>query len=507
MADDQKIVLKDVEETFPYIGQFGRFQIRLLVILTLMKIPQSAFILMMYFVAMNPSWKCAENSVECSWNHTFSSDDQLRCNMSREAWQYTESKTFSLVTEFDLVCGKEWIIYLCSSVYFLGWAIGSLVFGNIGDLFGRRKALFPSFIAMLVVGGLSVLSPTPLVFAASRFLIGFFNAGMIMSLYVLATEFVSSKHRPVPTLIFSFLFPIGSILLACAAYLIKDWKVLLLIFSLPFLPLMLCWRLVPESIRWLHSRGRLSKVEKLISKIAESNGRKLSKPLTLVEKDISFHEGKANLVELFRKRPIRNLSLILGLSWFALNLVYYGASLAASDLGVGDPYVNFILSLVIEMPSIVISYVGCYRYGRKKTVSYTTILGAIFCLAVAFLPNVGNLSKARLVCGISGKFFLTVPYWSILIWTVELYPTYIRSTGLGYSCVVGRIGGVAAPWVAKALLPFHYAAPFLAMGIIGLMSGITMLWLPETKDLTETDLNNKLIYNGQKKDLMLLDKK
>ena len=114
---------------------------RLQMVLALITIPQSYQTLVMYFVALNPSW--AYTSVTHNIilpNKTFASTNKTRCSLERELWQYTTPKHYSMVTTYDLACGREWMIYLCTSLYFVGWGIGSLLFGWVSDKYGRKLA-------------------------------------------------------------------------------------------------------------------------------------------------------------------------------------------------------------------------------------------------------------------------------------------------------------------------------------------------------------------------------
>ena len=48
-------------------------------------------------------------------------------------------------------------------------------------------------------------------------------------------------------------------------------------------------------------------------------------------------------------------------------------------------------------------------------------------------------------CGVAGCFDIIYNY------TVEMYPTVVRTTGLGICSMVGRFGGIAAPMVREVL--------------------------------------------------------
>ena len=135
-------------------------------IFCIMLLPSTFQVLIMYFAALKPDWRCVDNSTVCTLNGTFSSSNEYRCNIPRSEWEFTQPKEYSIVTEFDIYCDKEWVIQLSTSILFFGWAVGSMVLGWIADNYGRKTVLFPSLFVCLAVGLLSSFcllytSPSP----------------------------------------------------------------------------------------------------------------------------------------------------------------------------------------------------------------------------------------------------------------------------------------------------------------------------------------------------------
>ena len=113
-----------VDQLLPLIGELGRFQITLCLILSVMVYLTAFPNTIMYFTSGSPPWRCAANSSVCTENGTFNVSDVRRCSMSRSEWEFTMPDTFSIVTKFDLCCGKEWWIYLAGSAVFAGSGFG-----------------------------------------------------------------------------------------------------------------------------------------------------------------------------------------------------------------------------------------------------------------------------------------------------------------------------------------------------------------------------------------------
>lgn len=80
-----------------------------------------------------------------------------------------------------------------------------------------------------------------------------------------------------------------------------------------------------------------------------------------------------------------------------------------------------------------------------------------------------------------GKFSISGSFCVIFIYAAELYPTEVRSIGVSFGSMVGRIGGIAAPFIIllQEINGLSFL-PFLIFGVCGVASGIWTLWLPET---------------------------
>jgi OCT family organic cation transporter-like MFS transporter 4/5 len=51
-----------------------------------------------------------------------------------------------------------------------------------------------------------------------------------------------------------------------------------------------------------------------------------------------------------------------------------------------------------------------------------------------------------------GKFGVTCAFAIIYVYAAELYPTVLRSTGMGMSSVMARVGSILAPVVGRELV-------------------------------------------------------
>ena len=98
--------------------------------------------------------------------------------------------------------------------------------------------------------------------------------GTTTQAFILMSELVGSKRRPLAGLIIYVTTPIGWCVLALKAYYVRNWKVLSMVCTLPYLVFVFgFYGYVPESVRWLQCRGEEEKIKNIIGETNDSFGR------------------------------------------------------------------------------------------------------------------------------------------------------------------------------------------------------------------------------------------
>ncbi|XP_066919741.1 solute carrier family 22 member 13-like [Clytia hemisphaerica] len=257
-------------------------------------------------------------------------------------------------------------------------------------------------------------------------------------------------------------------------------------------------RFVPESIRWYHSKGRIDDALSVLRNVSKWNKRTFLEKKTLEPfyKNNKIEEG--TYLDLFTKKHCLK-TLILFFTWFTGDCVYYGISLAFSDLS-GHRHRDFVL---ISLPEIFANLLAIYavgRIGRKKT----TIIG--FAVTAIGLMTLGTLmyndvhyQSLNIVVGMIGKCFGIIAYCSNQILSVESYPTNIRSQAMGLFYVFSQLGGALAPWIAKGLLRYHVTLPLFVLGVFPIIASILALSLKETKgkDIDQQEADEGITKNNE----------
>lgn len=469
----------DLDDLLEEIGGCSHFQLRRHVLFFLMSIPFACQNLFMVFAGHNPGMCVRQNLTHCIDVKSFSA--AKACPITKHH-TFIKDTSFSIVTEFDLVCDRSYLSQMANSAYFIGAVIGSVFIGWIADRFGRKSVLFSCFAIVILISGMSAFANTLWFFVMARCLIGFFLSGFALALYVIAAEVVSPSYRSLSTISLLNYFALALMLLGLKAYLLQNWRHLLLVTTTPYLVFFLLYRYTPESLRWLWSTGQYKRANKTIEMIAKENKKaeNLSRFSNILNVDID-NELYCNYLHIFKHPKLLLYTCVLSCISLTTGFIYYGFFLV-SDSFSGDIYLDFVLLAAMEIPANFLSLYCTERFGRKKTVIVSLIVaclssGSLFCL-IKTKPS--DWRYLNLGIGLFGKVFITTALVSSNVWSCELYPTIVRSKGLGVVTSIRLVGGAGAPWLTTFLIRSYPALPFAVMGALAGFAALLCLLLPET---------------------------
>lgn len=471
-----------VQEALQEVGQYGRCQKFLCFFFFLMHIPVAMQILIAVFLTVTPEWRCRENSTVCIYNGTFIAEDPRKCVLPRDSWRYVGLKGFSVTSQFDVSCEASWLVMLFTSLFFFGWGTGALIMGYIADNFGRKTIIFPCFFSIILLGSISTLLPNIYLIMVCRFFIGFFVQGTSLQGMVIVSELVGPGQRPLATILIVSAAGVGWSLLALQAYLLQNWKHLSLMCTLPYLLLIPLLRYVPESIEWLNLRGKDDKVIQVLKMIARINGKRFPGNIRISFSGVLNNTRRrvSTPVDLFRTWNQTLETIKIGYVWIATLISYFGMYIAANQLG-GSLYRDFAILSVLDLPVIPLSVFVCKRFGRKACVVFPLLFGSLICISTGLIPNENDWLILRVTFGLIGGIFFSLAFNGLYIWTVELFPTHIRSTGMGFGMICSRMGSGVVPWIVGELSGYGYWCSFVALGIPSFIAFFVGLALHDTK--------------------------
>ncbi|KAL9869768.1 solute carrier family 22 member 13-like [Geothlypis trichas] len=390
-------------------------------------------------------------------------------------WVYPSEQPPSLLTEFDLVCDRKDLNDIAQAIYMAGLLLGSMIFGPLSDRIGRRPVILISIFLQGLFGLGIAFVPDFYVYMAFRCVVGASVSGITMTFLALATEWIGVSSRPNAVLTSHCCFAIGQMILAGLSYGIRNWRLLEIAGSAPMFAFFFCMGVLPESARWLVTKGRIEEAKKVLQRAAATNKRSL--PPELLEQLKPEKEIKSgSFLDLFQKKHLRKVTLIMSCAWFVNSFVYYGLSLNVTNFGL-DIYLTQLAFGAVEIPARFACIFTLQRFGRRKTQAVLLVLSGLVCLIITGIPE--DQPVATTVLATIGKFAASASFSTSYVYTAELFPTVVRQTGVGLCSVSARVAGILAPLV-RLLGQHHRAIPMAIFGSAPVLGGLLCVLLPET---------------------------
>ncbi|KAK3098125.1 hypothetical protein FSP39_016360 [Pinctada imbricata] len=517
--------IKSMDDLFEYIGNFGTYQKRFYFLVILPAGICAMPTLSTVFMLADRLKRCKIPSLpndtyasQGSWhdalinrNIPLSSDSNKTyddCNMlmysnttgnmtsstsSCSSWVYDDSVfQNTMPSEFDIVCDKVVYQSTASMVYMSGMFLGTLLFGSIGDIFGRKPALCLAITTQFSANVGIIFAPNYITFVVLRFFAGVGNVGVFAQAFIAGIEYVGKPKRVLAGSVIEVYWCAGELVLAGIAYFLPNWRHIQIAITCLIATTLSFWIIMPESIRWLFSTGRDKQANEQLQRVAKVN--KVSLPDNI---KVEIEESSSSILKPLKqllKHPTMILRTgILSFSWFVCNIGYYGLTLNSGRIG-GNIYVNYTVSVLME----VAAYLSCWflvgRIGRRASFCSTMLLGGVSCLCSIFTVEYASddLSWTTIMLSSIGKFGVSAAFAIIYIFTPECYPTSLRSSTCAVCHFVGKIGAVVSPYIADLALlvdsDMKVALPLIVFGAAMIASGILAFALPETlgKNLPET---------------------
>ncbi|HEX6075170.1 MAG TPA: MFS transporter [Micromonosporaceae bacterium] len=370
-------------------------------------------------------------------------------------------------------------------VWFVGIALGALGFGYLADRVGRKRLFVATLILYSVAAIATALAPTYWLFMLFRFITALGVGGEYSAVTSAIAEFMPARNRGRSNGLVMTFWALGGILASLVSIVVIStfgltWRYTMLFGVISAAYGFLARRLIPESPRWLASRGRLADADQVVEQItgiASERGYALPG---------GSGTARNRLGELWRHH---RRSLFYGMALdFSEAAGYYGLftamsifvfSSATGAAPVSDttlPYYFLIANLGALAGGVVVSY-SLDRIGRQPSVTLSYTAAAVSMLGCAVAAGTGS-QAAVLVAFTVAAFFATCAWVSAYPSFSELFPTHLRATGVGASVGVGRTGAIIGQiLLAQTAGAFALGSVFALLGafwLIGAAAGA--LW-------------------------------
>jgi len=402
-----------------------------------------------------------------------------RWDYDRTTWPET------VVSQFNLVCDKEYWRSLSQSLYMLGIMIGSFGSGILSDMYGRKKLTLIGATGQLIFGIAVAFSPSIEVFTVLRMCVAVCSISMFTCGYVYCMEIIGGKWGTYVGIGLEIPWSFAYMLLPVMSWAFPSWNHFQLSVTLPIVLIIILIAIpgmAPESPKWLIIQGRIEEAETILKTAEKMNGIQVIN----TENERSRKEKIAhssNVLDLFKSPGLRRSTLIMYYLFFTNSFVYYGLTLNSGKLIPGDLHVNIIVSAIFEILANLLTIVAFIYIGRKISVFVSMLIGGITLLITPMVSAI----IAKTVLAQIGRFAITGSFSMVFVYAVEIFPTAVRNVGLGSSSTWARVGGVIAPYIGRELGKQSPAAPLIIFGVTSIIAAILVLILPETKNITLPD--------------------
>lgn len=349
---------------------------------------------------------------------------------------------------------KAYYVGLSTSIFVFGWATGGMIFGSLGDRYGRAKMLSVTVLLYSIATGLSALAKDFNHFAAYRFLTGLGVGGVFGLSVALVADTVPGQIRPRALGVLQSFSAIGNvtagligITIAMTALGNDDhyWKWLFLVGALPAFLVAIIQLRMKEPPAWIEARDR-----------AAAQGKKAGS-----YRDLFAHKT-------WRKHALLGMILscagvvgLWGIGVFSSDLV---GDVVTYNLTQAGKSAKEIGQAKLLWPSLNLltfnagAFFGMLAFtriteilGRKKAFAMSFI-GCLFVTVFVF-QMVGKINgrwDILWMAPLMGFFHLSV-FAGFSIYLPELFPTRLRATGVSFCYNVGRYLAAFGPLTLGAL--------------------------------------------------------
>jgi putative MFS transporter len=401
-----------------------------------------------------------------------------------------------LVTQWSLTPREVGAII---SAGFVGQLLGSLLFPIIADRFGRLRATTWS---VAVFGLMSLFCA----FAGNYWALIIFRAiqgiGLGGELPVAATyinEIARAEGRGRFVIFYEIIFPIGLLASTLMGVWIVPhfgWQVLFIIASVPAVLALLLRFLLPESPRWLATKGRFAEAEAAVERFERSVKPGYSAAPRPSVATLATVEQKARWTELFEAKYLRR-TLVAWTIWFAggflsnaLTTWFPTIYRTMFHLSVTDALKYGVATTVGGVIGSAVCALMIDRIGRRRWMAIA-FAGCAICFFS--ILTVGVLTAEIVMVFVAVSFGLvSAAFITAYAYTPEIYPTRMRAYGCGVSSAVLRLAGAIAPTLIGILVAdYSLNSVFVAMGIVSLAASVVVgLFAVETKGRVLEDISS-----------------
>lgn len=326
----------------------------------------------------------------------------------------------------------------------LGTVVGSVAWGALADLYGRKATMLLSavmFVGTSICGAMPALAWN----IGMCFLMGAAAGGMLPVTYALLAEAMPNRHRGWSLVLVGGLGAIGGYFAASGASALLQpifgWRILWLINLPTGLLLVLLGGQFPESPKFLLARGRRAEAEAVLRRFgAVARPLGVPRPAAAASAGNGLGQRRGGAMRAGALAALSAAALAWGLVNFGL-LLWLPADLVARGYSVGVASRLLAESALIAFPTVFAAAALYSRWSTKWSLA-AAIFVMLIGLASVLLLDRGRLGPvlpvALLIVGSNALLAIVLPY------TAESFPLRVRGRATGWVAACTKAGGLFA---------------------------------------------------------------
>lgn len=378
---------------------------------------------------------------------------------------------------------------LLLSAGLFGMLAGAILAGPLADRFGRKTVFQWTMLVFSLFSLACAYTPTGsvMLLAVFRFLVGIGLGGETPVVTSLLGEFVPPQHRGKLQGLLNSFWAIGWLGAAAVAFFFipnlgpdsfaakivpggEGWRVAFIIGALPALYIFYIRRNLPESPRWLASKGREEEALVIVGNIEQQVALEHELP-PVREEDLEQQKqlpGALPVSTLFQGKYLTR-TLTLWCLWFFGMAGYYGlfawlpSLLAKKGYTLDHAFLQIMLMQAFYVPNQIFAAYLMDHFGRKKLLIVNLALSGISAIAYGWAVTNDASASIVLALGCVTSIFVSAIFAIAYTYTPEMYPTSIRVTGTSWAAASSRVGSMLMPTIIGFMLVYTGMFPVFVL--------------------------------------------
>ncbi len=358
--------------------------------------------------------------------------------------------------ELQLTADRLGLIF---SFALAGMMAGAMLLAPVSDVIGRRKVI----ILSLMLVGVSILftanATTLSEFIALRFVSGLGAGAMLACQATLAAEYSPEKYRSLSVAATTAGYPLGAMMTSVVAgFILPDfgWRGMFWFGGGVTLAMgFIAWTFIPESLKYLFDRRPTNALERVNRILRKLGKQALSGLPAIAEAQTRESRGMVSNITNLLMTERRSVTLMLWAAFFlCFSSIYFLLSWIPRLMEQAgySAEIGRLAFFLFNAGGVIGIFIlgGLATYGRLTNLVFAFLFSSALCMVIfAMVP--GQPALLMVIIFLMG-LFQQGGFTGLYAVAAKVYPTEVRSTGIGWAIGFGRSGAVVGPALAGVLI-------------------------------------------------------